>query len=100
VSDRLRKIRAGKNKKKRIVTGFTNFAGRVILLADDLVIVEGLASPGEKSSQDPRFAHYRIQPFGFKRRSLLVERWLMLDPDVDTDGVSFAHELSTAERSS
>jgi len=98
IIDDYHKMLLGKPKKQQILSGLAKFAGKLILVGHDVVLVEGLTNPAAHSAGDLPFSHYRIRPFGFARRSLLVERWLMLDSDADSDSSTFAHQLIAITR--
>jgi hypothetical protein len=78
---------------RKILLTLTKFAGRVIVFAHDMILIEKLAV-GEGGS----FVHFRIQQFGHLRRNRLIEKWLLLGAGADRQGPSFAHQLATATR--
>jgi predicted phosphodiesterase len=53
---------------------------------------------GDKSRVLASLEHYQIQPFGYARRSELIERWYSLDNDGTVDEATFLARCDQAER--
>jgi hypothetical protein len=91
--DNLHRLAATKTMRRRLVEGLKQFAGFVVLVANDLALqIEEIA----RGSSVP-VKTYRIQQFGHVLRSRLVEKWFLIDGEPSQD-VSFVHELTEVER--
>jgi predicted MPP superfamily phosphohydrolase len=99
ILDDFHKFGGGPQRRREFIESLAAFAGRVILLANDLVLeATELLQRGEPTIGSVVFTLYRIQPFGHLRRSELVEKWLLLSRDIDTSGVEFAHSVDSITR--
>jgi hypothetical protein len=75
------------------------FAGRVIILADNVPLALNEASlPDLADKIKIPFVAYQILPFGHERRNALVEKWLLLATDADESCLEFAHQLYNLNR--
>lgn len=98
IIDDYHKLPLSASTKKKFMANLARFAGRIILIANDAVLLEALAAREEPASSLPTFSQYRIQPFGHLRRNRLIEKWLLLNSEADTDGTTFAHQLTIITR--
>lgn len=53
---------------------------------------------GDASRQLLALQHYQLQPFGYQRRSQLIERWFSLGADGTVDEATFIAQCDQAER--
>jgi hypothetical protein len=75
------------------------FAGRVILIANDLAQqVNELTDSRHSADSAHDFRHFRYLPFGHVRRSELIERWLLLNPAASENEELLAQQLLSIER--
>lgn len=81
--------------KEAMLEALLSVCGRVVLLANDVLYsAEALTRPDASVSLD----RYRIQPFGHLRRNRLVERWILLGRDDDSDTGEFVRTLTNVTR--
>jgi hypothetical protein len=98
IIDDYHKLPLSASTKKKFIINLAKFAGRIILVASDILLVEDLVSHDKQTAVMPSFAFFRIQAFGHLLRNRLVERWLLLNAEADADEASFAHSLTTITR--
>lgn len=76
-----------------------SFAGRVILLADDLdhEIQETLDTT-RAIHAEAKLDRYNIQPFGHARRDEIIERFFLMDPELAENDRALAERVLTAQK--
>jgi predicted MPP superfamily phosphohydrolase len=95
VIDDFHKQHYSQQQTQSLLQRLTAWAGRVLILADDLsMATRDLSTPATAAS----FKRYHILPFGHVRRNSLVEKWLLLDRTPDDDAVEFARQLANVQR--
>jgi hypothetical protein len=99
IVDNFHRLKTKKSTMQKIVKELTNFAGRVVVIANDVVHqINELLEAGELSEDLLVFKQYRIQQYGHVKRNELAERWFGLDPDVAADSSLFARRLIEVKR--
>jgi hypothetical protein len=79
------------------LTSLADFASRVILIADTIVVsTRNLFYPNGLPRGPIPFAPYRILRFGHVNRDALVQKWMRLNADPGC--VAYARELATIHR--
>ncbi len=92
IVDNYHRLEGGPRARRSFIEALTNFADKVILLADDLAAgAADLLQPRGRADGATPFAAFHIEPFGHARRAELVDRWLLLDENADADADEFAH---------
>jgi ABC-type oligopeptide transport system ATPase subunit len=99
IVDNFDKKRLRADDKVSFLARLTAFAGRVIILANNVPLALEEASHSDMTDRIKiPFVAYQILPFGHERRNALVEKWLLLTTDADESCVGFAHELCDLNR--
>jgi hypothetical protein len=95
ILDDLHKMRAPRGSIEAFLNGLTAFAGRVVLLSNDLAYAFGeiarIASIVEERVQFSRFA---MLPFGYAKRTELTSKWFLLG---NTDAMELAQRIRDAD---
>jgi hypothetical protein len=95
IVDNYERLRVPKRQRRRWLDALSEFSGRIVLIAHEVILdVEDMTYP-ESSSALPRYA---IQPLGHARRDRLIEKWLLLDDNSDLGPTQFAHKLTSIAR--
>lgn len=92
IIDDINLVARGGRERRKLVEELQNFAGRIILLCDDVIKdLEDMAGSGL-----PEFNEYRIQPFGYIHRNDLVQKWLSLG--TPSDAAAMTRQLNEITR--
>lgn len=95
VVDNLHKLRARPERISAILDELAAFAGRIILLTNDVAHAVGeIVRAGAVIEGRGDYGHYRILPFGHVKRGELTERWHLLGDTLDDE--QFAQRLRQA----
>jgi predicted phosphodiesterase/ABC-type oligopeptide transport system ATPase subunit len=99
IVDNFHKQRFKSDDRLSFLARLAAFAGRVIILAENLPLALNEASlPDLTDRIKIPFIAYQILPFGHERRNALLEKWLLLAADADESCVEFAHQLDKLNR--
>jgi hypothetical protein len=99
IIDDYHKLSMPAKKKKELISWLCNFAGWVVLIADELEInvnevLEGDGISGGKAT----FEYYVIQPFGFRRRDVIIKKWLTSNVDPNQNAVDLARRIDSVSK--
>ena len=99
IIDDFEQSRLSLKTQKEFVKVATQFAGSVVVFADDLFMIERLAhSAGNRNEELEAFEHCEIEEFGFRLRGDLIERWLGLGFETTEKPANFDHQIATTEK--
>jgi hypothetical protein len=95
IVDDYHKIYLKGHKKREFVSDLTKFAGKVILFAGEVELaLTDLNKPeGFADGQIEFDKYYAIQPFGYMRRNILLEKWLNLNEDSNPANPQYGYQL-------
>lgn len=98
IIDNYHKLQLNKEKKKDFIAWLCDFAGRVILIGDELSIgIQDISNPDYLSGGRMKFEYYSIQQFGHLRRDVLIKKWLIRKADSDNP-VELARRIESASK--
>ncbi len=99
IIDDYHKLKLASQKKKKFISWLCDFAGSVILIADELEVnLNGVSNPGSISEGRDSFSYYVIQPFGYRRRDMLIKKWLTKKIDSDQNAIDFARRIDSISK--
>lgn len=71
--------------------------GYMIITVDNMFELKDILD-NDLTKQLSSLEHYKIQPLGHVKRSLLIEKWMSLDPELQIDDAEFVARCNKAER--
>lgn len=71
--------------------------GYIIIIVDNLFELKDILD-NDLTKQLSSLEHYKIQPLGHVKRSLLIEKWMGLDPELQINDAEFVARCNKAER--
>lgn len=96
IVDSFDRLRTRRGKLEALLSGLEAYAGRVILLSNDLAHAAGEIVDAQALIEGRKsFGQFRIAPFGFAKRVELTTKWYLLDETLSRE--DFARKLSEAE---
>jgi len=98
IVDDYHKLQLKPSTKRRFLAQLGKFAGRIILLAHEIALLEEIAGNPNQIEGVPNFTPYRVQPLGYLLRNRLVEKWLLLNSDNDSSEGHFVQNLIAITR--
>lgn len=92
-------LHARRRTEREVVEWMEKLAGRVFLVANDLAhhVLELVNSMGLIEAEE-RFHHFKLLPFGHKKRNELIERWFLMDSRIAGDDAQLAQHIVHVER--
>lgn len=98
IVDDFHKLRLRKSSLDTVLAQMANFAGQVLLFANDLAQhVNELVGQTPNGIGTKLFPHFRIQQFGHSRRVELCEKWFAIDRHFAEDQEAFSRKLMDAK---
>ena len=99
IIDDYHKLSIPVNKKKEFISWLCDFAGWVVLIADELEININEVLEGDGiSSGKATFDYYVIQPFGFRRRDVVIKKWLTTNVDLNQNAIELARRIDSVSK--
>jgi len=99
IIDDYHKLKLSSQKKKNFISWLCEFAGSVILIADELEVnINEVSNPESISEGEYSFEYYVIQPFGYRRRDVLIKKWLTKKIDSDQNAIDFARRINSISK--
>jgi hypothetical protein len=99
IIDDYHKLNLPPQKKKNFISWLCDFAGSVILIADELELnLSEVSEPDSITGDKDSFNYYVIQPFGYRRRDVLIKKWLTKKIDSDQNAIDFARRINSISK--
>jgi UDP-2,3-diacylglucosamine pyrophosphatase LpxH len=80
-----------------LLANFKNRFGQLVVTVSTLFEMREVLD-GDDFNEAPKLKHFQLQPFGFKRRSEIIQRWFALGADGSEDEAAFISNCDKAER--
>ncbi len=92
-------LKLSSKKKNKFISWLCDFAGSVILIADELELnIKEVLYPDSISEGRESFDYYVIQPFGYRRRDVLIKKWLTKKIDSDQNSIDVDRTIDSISK--
>ena len=95
IIDNYHRLKLTSTTRLQLLEKLRSHSFRLIVFAHDIAItLHDMSEAGETIAGDLPFSYYSVLPLGKARRNRLVEKWLLLNGDIDQNTSAFVHNLA------